>query len=202
MMMRNILRSSLALFVMLALFGITAEASAQTEAQQIRQMLEQRDQQIKSALGTRTTFTDAQRNRLKSLINDAIDFEAMGRFALGSNWNDLNAQQRQEYVAVFSDVVRAQSLSDLDIYRSTVRYDNISVDGNRARVSTTTTHRNTSASVAYDLQRSNGQWLVTDIILDGTSTAQGYANSFQRVYRRHGFDRLMTSLRTRAERGS
>lgn len=200
--MTNILRTSLSLLVLVAFFGLVQNASAQTEAQQIRQMLEQRDQQIKSAIGTRSTFTDAQRERLKVLINDAIDFEAMGRFALGTNWSDLNAQQRREYVEVFGDVVRAQSLSDLDIYRSTVRYDDISVDGDRARVSTTTSLRNTSAKVGYDLHRVNGQWLVTDIILDGTSTAQGYANSFQRVYRRHGFDRLMTSLRTRAERGS
>jgi phospholipid transport system substrate-binding protein len=178
----------------------SGEANAQNPEQEIRQLLEQRDRQIKSALGDRSTFTDAQRERLKGLINDAIDFEAMGRHALGRHWNDLSAQQRTEYIDVFSDVVRAQSLSDLDIYRSTVRYDNITVNGNTARVTTTTTYRNVSTQVIYDMRRSNGEWLVTDIVLDGTSTAQGYANSFQRVYQRHGFDRLMNSLRARADR--
>jgi phospholipid transport system substrate-binding protein len=201
--MTRILNSFLCAFLMgIVLSAFAPDAAAQSERQQIRQLLEQRDRQIKSALGTQTTFTDAQRDRLKALINDAIDFEAMGRFALGDNWNELSAQQRSDYVAVFSDVVRAQSLSNLDIYRSSVRYDDISVEGDRARVKTTTTYRNIATPVAYDLHRKGGEWLVTDIILDGTSTAQGYANSFQRVYRRSGFDRLMASLRARAERGS
>lgn len=189
-------------FLLLLTFTVLPvdRAQAQNEQQDIRRMLEQRDREIKSVLGTRDTFTDAQREQLKQLINDAIDFEAMSQTALGPHWNEISAAQRREFVQVFGDVVRAQSLSNLDIYRSSVRYDEISVNGSTARVTTTTTHGDTGMNVVYDLQRKNGEWHVTDIILDGTSTAQGYANSFQRVYKRHGFDRLMESLRKRAER--
>lgn len=191
-------------FSILILFGLlflaARPAAAQSERQEIRQMLEQRDRQIKDVLGTRETFSDAQRDRLKELINDAIDFEAMGRVALGPHWNDISAAQQREFVSVFSDVVRAQSLSNLDIYRSSVRYDNIAVNGANATVTTTTTYKETDMNVVYDLQKKDGDWHVTDIVLDGTSTAQGYATSFQRVFKRHGFDRLMDSLRKRAER--
>lgn len=163
-------------------------------------MLDERDREIKSVLGTSDTFTNAQREELKLLINDVIDFEAMSRTALGPHWNEISAAQQREFVSVFGDVVRAQSLSNVDIYRSSVRYDDIDVNGSRATVATTTTYRDTNMNVAYDLQKKDGEWHVTDIILDGTSTAQGYANSFQRVFKRHGFDRLMDSLRKRAGR--
>lgn len=196
--MLNRILSMLLLGVMMMSFVSTAEAQA--PEQEIRQMLEERDRQIKATLGDRSDFTDAQREELKRLINSSIDFEAMGRFALGEHWTDISAAEQREYVDVFADVVRAQSLSNVDIYRSSVRYNDISVDGNTARVSTTTTYRNTPAQVDYTLHRLNGAWMMTDIIIDGTSTAQGYATSFQRVFKRNGFDRLMNSLRNRAGR--
>lgn len=191
-------------FSILFLFGLLfisgMPAAAQSERQEIRQMLEQRDRQIKGVLGTRETFTDAQRAQLKELINDVIDFEAMARAALGPHWNEISTAQQREFVSVFSDVVRSQSLSNLDIYRSSVRYDDITVSGSSATVTTTTTYKDTGMNVVYDLRKKEGEWHVTDIVIDGTSTAQGYANSFQRVFKRHGFDRLMDSLRKRAER--
>ncbi len=196
--MLNRILSVLLLSVMMMSFVSTAEA--QTPEREIRQMLEERDRQIKATLGDRSDFTDAQREELKQLINSSIDFQAMGRFALGEHWTDISASQQREYVDVFADVVRAQSLSNVDIYRSSVRYDDISVNGNTAHVSTTTTYRNTPAQVDYTLHRTNGEWMMTDIIIDGTSTAQGYATSFQRVFKRNGFDRLMNSLRNRAGR--
>ena len=181
-------------------FSFAQSAEAQAPEQEIRQMLDERDNQIKATLGDRSDFTDAQREQLKQLINSSIDFEAMGRFALGEHWTDISAAEQREYIDVFADVVRSQSLSNVDIYRSSVRYDDITVNGSTARVSTTTTYGGTPAKVDYTLHRADGDWMMTDIIIDGTSTAQGYATSFQRVFKRNGFDRLMNSLRNRAGR--
>ncbi|MFW5955363.1 MAG: MlaC/ttg2D family ABC transporter substrate-binding protein [Rhodothermales bacterium] len=182
------------------LLPLASPSQAQTGEQQVRRMLEQRDRQIKSVLGTNDSFSPAQRERLKALINDGIDFEAMGKYALGPHWSDISPAQRGEFVDVFAEVVQAQSLTNLDIYRSEVRYDDVSVKEGEAHVVTTTTYKGVETKVTYDLHMTDGEWKVTDIVLDGTSTAQGYANSFQRVFKRHGFDRLMQSLRTRAER--
>lgn len=193
-----------AIITMLLLAGFVMmpaqSADGQDARQEIRQMLDERDNEIKGILGSRDTFTDAQREELKLLINEVIDFESMGRTALGPHWSSISAAQQQDFVEVFGDVVRAQSLSNLDIYRSAVRYDAIDVTGSDATVVTTAIHDDTEMKVAYDLVKKGDDWRVTDIILDGTSTAQGYANSFQRVFARHGFDRLMQSLRSRAAR--
>ena len=199
--MRTTMRAISVLFLMIGMMILPVQSVlAQNGRQEIRQMLDERDREIKAILGTRDTFTDAQREKLKVLINDVIDFEAMGKTALGPHWNAITPAQQKEFVEVFGDVVRAQSLSNLDIYRSDVEYDDIDVSGSRATVATTATHGETRIQVSYDLMKQGGEWYVTDIILDGTSTAQGYANSFQRVFARHGFDRLMESLRARASR--
>lgn len=172
---------------------------AQEQAQAIRQMLEQRDQQIKSILQGDTTFTAQQREELKTLINGVIDFRAMGRRALGPFWDDLSASQQTEFIDVFRDIVRSQSLSDLEVYNSKVTYNAIDVEGDSAFVRTTTNYRGTSADVEYVLQRQDGTWLAEDIIVDEVSTAESYARSFQTVVRKRGFDALMNSLRKKRE---
>ncbi len=195
----------LALALLTAAGFMAAPASAQnrTDADrvaEVRALLERRDREIKALLGDAETFTDEQREQLKAVINDGIDFEAMGRQALGKYWADLTPEQRAEFVEVFSDIVRAHSLSDLDAYRSKVTYDSIAVKGDSAYVSTTTTHKDVTVKVDYVLGYHDGQWWVYDIILDGVSTAEGYARSFQALIRKKGFDTLMERLRARREK--
>lgn len=182
------------LLVGLCCFGLVATVQAQGRAGEIRQMLEQRDREIKALLGNKSTFTAQQREQLKTVINDNIDFEAMGRQALGPFWKDLTAQQRSRFVNVFSEIVRTQSLSNLDVYRAKVSYGKITVEGDSAHVMTTTVYKDTPTQVAYVLGLQDGEWRVQDIVLDRVSTADGYARSFQTVIRKKGFDALMTSL--------
>ena len=183
----------LAGLLMTGLFAVPTQAQ-QNREQEIRTLLEQRDRELKSLLGTQQTFTAAQREELKNLINGVIDFEAMGRAALGPHWDTLTPQQRSEFTEVFSEVVRAQSLSDLDIYRTQVTYDGITVHGDSAHVVTSVTYKDVPTRVEYALGYRGGTWRVDDIILDGVSTTGGYARSFQTVIRKRGFDALMSSL--------
>lgn len=184
------------LFLLLVAGGISGPAAAQSQAgaTEVRQLLEQRDQEIKRLLGNKTSLSQAERNELKDVVNRGIDFEGMGRYALGPFWTDLTVDQRAEFVDVFSEIVRTQSLSNLEVYRSRVAYENITVDEDSAYVVTSTVYRDVPTDVDYVLSRKNGEWQVQDIILDDVSTAEGYARSFQTVIRKRGFEALMSSL--------
>ena len=171
---------------------------------EIEQMLRDRDREIKSIVGTSGEPTAAQRERLMNVVNDAIDFETMAQTALGPFWSDLTPTQQQDFVERFSEVVRAQSLADLQLYRASVSYSGVEVDGSTAIARTVATIGSDRAAVDYTLRRADNQWRVTDIIVDGVGTAEGYARSFQRVLRRDGvqagYDRIMTSLANRLSR--
>ena len=195
------------LFAALLLLAGTGLAQAQTTAgdreAQIRQLLEERDQEIKDLLGDQDSFTEAQRQELKTLINGLIDFRSMGRVALGPHWKDLSAAQRTEFVDVFSKVVQEQSLADLAPYRAPVTYQEIRVDGNTAYVETTSRHQGERIPVEYDLvyhdTDGGGAWRARDIVVDEVSTVEGYKRSFRSIIRRHGFDALMQSLHNKLE---
>ena len=206
MSMRSIMVNRILATLLLFLFvgGTVSAANATAQdpdkAQEIRKLLEQRDREIKNVLGDKKTFTDAQRAKLKEVVNKGIDFEAMGRQALGEYWKETTPKQREEFVEVFSEIVRAQSLSNLEVYRSKVTYKDVKVEGASARVLTTTVYKDVPTEVSYVMGLNDGEWMVQDIILDDVSTADGYARSFQTVIRKKGFDALMTSLNKKLEK--
>lgn len=176
-------------------------AQAQSPAEEIRALLEERDREIKEILGEAgREISPAERESLKTVINENIDFGAMGRTALGSLWADLTEEEQTDFTTTFSEVVRSQSLSDLEIYRSAVTYEQIDVSGDSAHVQTINRRDETEIPVDYELRRENGTWRVVDIVIDEVSTAESYARSFRTVIRKHGFDTLMESLRNKLER--
>src|SRR5690606_22122298 len=113
----------------MASLGPVPTAAAQDDSRAVRELLERRDREIKALLGDRDTFTEAQREQLKDVINDGIDFQSMARGALGPFWGQITPEQQREFVDVFSAIVRNQSLSNLNVYRATVTYKSVDVNG-------------------------------------------------------------------------
>ncbi len=190
--------------LVLALLALVAAVPASAQSGEIQQMLRQRDAEIKSILGPSGTPTAAQREKLRTVVNGVIDFEAMAKGALGLYWSELSAAQRTAFVDVFGGVVRAQSLADLNLYRARVSYGEVDVKGNTAIAHTTARSGDVEAAVDYALAKKGSTWVVTNIVIDGTGTVEGYATSFQRVMKRQGaeagYEKLMQSLRTRLAR--
>ncbi|MEZ4699818.1 MAG: ABC transporter substrate-binding protein [Rhodothermales bacterium] len=186
----------------LFLVALLLPASAQAQEDVIRKMLIDRDHEIKALLGDKKTLTDAQEDELKELINGVIDFDRMSQDALGAEWSKLTPEQHTEFVKVFSEIVKGQSLADLDIYRLNMTIGDIKVDDDSAHVETTTVYKEKPMNVAYALGFRGNEWRVDDIILDGVSTTEGYARSFQTYVRKRGFDALMASLHKKLDKMS
>lgn len=178
-----------------------AQTNADEDEAAVREMLQARDQKIKEILGGQEEFTDAQLQELKTQINGLIDFRSMSELVLGSSWAELSAQQKREFVDVFSKIVRSHSLSNMAVYRSDVTIASVDVVGDSAFVVSETIYQDTPVDVEYTLGYEPDEgWRIHDIILDEVSTAQGYARSFRTVIRQRGFDTLMNSLRNKLAR--
>jgi phospholipid transport system substrate-binding protein len=188
--------------IFIALLMIITSVSGSLFAQgstEIQKLLDQRDKQIKQLVGPEgTEHTDAQREKLKDIINGIIDYDAMARIALQETYSSITAAQRTEFVELFSAIIRNQSLNKLDIYRAQVAYNDISVEGSKATVVTTATLDNVRTPVSYAMEKRGNNWFITDMSIDNVSTAESYRRSFQNVIRRRGFDALMETVRKRA----
>ncbi|MCY3614568.1 MAG: ABC transporter substrate-binding protein [Bacteroidetes bacterium] len=169
---------------------------AQDAESEVRTLIVQRDRDIKAAV--RAMENDpSQREVARSLINDRIDFEEMGRLALGRYYEDLSSEERLDFIETFGGIVRAQSLGDLSVYEAPVTIKSVTVTGEKASVSTTSRVREADLDVVYQLHRKDGVWWLYDIIIDDVGTVEGYSVSFQTFLRKRGFEAFMQSLRKR-----
>lgn len=192
---------TLIIFITTFLITVSSVFALQNDKEQLRQMLEERDSQIKTLLGPKgSDYSQEQRDDIKEIINGIIDFRSMAAYALDETYNTISTEEREEFVSLFSTIVRDQSMNRLDIYRADVEYDEITIDGNEALVKTIATLDNTRIPVDYTLKNDEGEWVITDMIIDRVSTAESYNRQFQSIIRQRGFDALLQSLRRRAAR--
>ena len=163
--------------------------------------MQQRDTEIKAAVNELSAdATSETRDAVAKLINARIDFYEMGCRALGTYCNELAEKDIKRFVATFAAIVRSQALGDLGIYKAEVTYSAISVTGDEARAQTSARMEEVELPVTYLLHRKDANWWVYDIVIDGVSTVDGYAVSFQGYIRKRGFEALMTSLERRLDR--
>jgi len=173
------------------------------KAGEIKVLLENRDEQIKKLLGEEgSSYSDAQMNELKDIINGIIDYDAMAKIALQETYDEITVEQKNEFVEVFGTIIRDQSLAKLDIYRASVNYESIEVENSKAFVKTIASLKDVKTPVSYNMEWKNKKWMITDMQIDNVSTAESYQKSFQGVIKKKGFDSLMKSLRKRAARNS
>lgn len=185
--------------LLIAVLSPVLSMSQSADQSAIRQLMERRDRQIKTLLGPAgSQHTDSQREQLKDIINGIMDYDAMARIALQETYGSITDAQRTEFVRLFSQVIRDQSLAKLDIYRAQVIYDKITTDGKTAKVETTAILNNIRTPVWYAMEKRGTTWVITDMAVDNVSTAESYRRSFQTVIRRRGFDGLLDNLRRRA----
>jgi len=190
-------------YLVLCIIGLFSVASAlanPSKEQEIRTLLEERDNQIKEMLGPEgAEYTDEQREQLRSIVNDMMDYREMARFALAEKFDELSSDEQQEFVDLFSRIIRDQSLQQLDIYRAEVVYEDITVDGDHAEVTTTAIYKDRRIPVLYRMLHRDGEWVITDMSIDKAWTAESYRRSFQNIIRRRGYDALIDNLRRRAD---
>lgn len=169
--------------------------------QKIQSILEERDQQIKELLGPEgTDYTDAQRDRLRNIVNDMMDYREMARFALADTFDELEPEEQEEFVGLFSQIIRDQSLRQLNIYRAEVIYEDIEVSDDSATVTTTAILEDNRIPVLYRMKQKEDEWVITDMSIDDAWTAESYRRSFRNIIRRRGFEALLKSLRKKVEK--
>ena len=191
------------LFLWVFLFPNLVIAQPSQAAEDVRELMESRDFQIKQLLGADgSAYSSTQRDELNDLVNGIIDFTEMAKTALEVTYDTISVEDRTEFVQLFSSIIRDQSLANLDIYRASVSYERIDGTTDSMYIETLAEWDNIRTPVHYIMSKNSGEWRIEDMSIDDAFTAESYNRQFQRIIRSRGFDYLMSTLRKRAERNS
>lgn len=190
----KILTSLLFLSIFSAL-ALHAQASDRNDM--LVKQLKDRDQQIKALLqGHDGNKVEGDlKIKLTKLINETIDLKEMGKMALGDEVNTFSEAELTEFYALFSEMVRENSIKNLDIYKASITYEEVKESGDQVIVQTVSSLDNVSTPVYYTFLNVNNSWVVADFAIDNVSTAMSYRRSFSRLIAKRGVDGLLNVLR-------
>jgi len=191
------------LFLLVFLFPNFVFAQPSQAIEDVRELMESRDLQIKQLLGAEgSEYSSNQRDELKDIINGIIDFTEIAKTALEVTYDTISVEDRTEFMQLFSSIIRDQSLANLDIYRASVSYERIDGTTDSMYIETLAEWDNIRTPVHYIMSKNSGEWRIDDMSIDDVFTAESYNRQFQRIIRSRSFNYLMTTLRKRAERNS
>lgn len=139
-----------------------------------------------------------RRHFIEDIIRYRVSYEDAAQRALGLQWKRLTDSERQEYVSLFMHLLRDMLANNIDqyydeemLYLSERRHDRF------AEVRTNLVGSKVNTSLYFRLGNQSGQWLIYDVVIDGTSLVRSYKAQFARIIRDDSYAGLIEKMKQR-----
>ena len=142
---------------------------------------------------------EMRRQKVKAVVDPHFDYQEMAKRSLGPTWGSLSAGQRQEFVALFSQLLEASYSDKIDKFAQRVKIDYTGeiLSGDNAEVRTVIVKANDRIPLNYRLLNEGGTWKVYDVVIEGVSLVSNYRSQFSRIIHESSYAELVRSLRTK-----
>src|SRR5439155_6756409 len=136
-------------------------AQVRGAADQVLKLL--RDQALKGP-----DKTAERRRQLRASVDQVFDWQETGKRALARHWQTLKPEQRQEFSALFADLVERSYVGKIEAYSGEkVAYVGDTIEGDQATVKTKLiTKSGTEIPLDYRMQKEGDRWRVYDVLIE------------------------------------
>jgi phospholipid transport system substrate-binding protein len=138
-------------------------------------------------------------SRVSVLVRSKFDFWAMSQRTLAVNWNRATPEQRQRFVALFSQLLEdtyRERIGSYTYQNEYVKYVSEKVEGTRGEVHTFVVANN-EIPVTYRVRLKGQEWLVYDVVVEEVSLISNYRSTYNEIVRREGMDGLLKRMEQR-----
>ncbi|MGO9612130.1 MAG: phospholipid-binding protein MlaC [Dissulfurispiraceae bacterium] len=144
---------------------------------------------------------EQRRAAIREVVGERFDFEEMSKRTLALNWQKRTAEERTEFVSLFSDLLERSYINKIESYTDEkIIYGDESVDADYATVkSKIITKRNVDVPIEYKLIKKGAQWKVYDVVIEGVSLVNNYRNQFNMIIRTKSYQELVNRLKNKQE---
>ena len=138
-----------------------------------------------------------RRQMLKEAVNERFAFDEMAKRSLGAQWQKRSAAEQQEFVRLFTDLLEAAYLSKVEEYSGEkIQFVNERQEKDFAEVNTKLINRKgENFALDYRLVNLNGDWKVTDVVIENISLVNNYRSQFNRVLSKSSFEDLVQAMK-------
>ena len=141
--------------------------------------------------------------RFRDLLREGFDLPFIARFALGPYWRRATAEQRSDYLGVFSEYVVQTYSSRLGGYTGeAMKIISERRAGEKDSVVQTEIVRPSGPPITAEwrVRMIDGEYRIIDIAIEGISMAVTKRSEFSAVIQSRGIDGLIAALRLRANK--
>ena len=145
-----------------------------------------------------------QQNQRTALVEKAtsrlFDYREMAKRCLGETWDTLKKNQQEEFVGLFSRLLRTSYARRLnEIRNAKVVYQPEIVKPEYTEVSIVILRPNDRIPVSFRLLKEAVGWRVYDVIIEGVSIVSNFQSQFARVIQGSSYQGLRQSLQARVQ---
>ncbi len=143
---------------------------------------------------------------LHAVLKVRFDEETIARKTLGSYWNKITEEEREEFIRLYSDLLERTYFERIDaeleksdtFSNENIHYRKEAVKDTSAQVSTAIkTSDGSDIPVIFRLRKVKDDWLVIDMKIDGVILTKNYRAQFKETLSRNPMSALLEKLRAK-----
>lgn len=137
-----------------------------------------------------------RRDKMRAIIEPKFDFQEMAKRSLGVNWKSITAEERQEFVDLFSGMLSRTYIGRIEkVQEDMVEIRSETLRHPRALVKTIVTFDGGKFPLDYKLIYADDGWKVYDVVIENIGLISNYRNEFAGIIRKETFQGLLARLR-------
>lgn len=142
--------------------------------------------------------SEERRQQIEQVIRHRVNFWQMAQRSLGAPWTRLSDKERQEFVNLFIELIRDRVANKINqYYGEQMFYLNEQREGSFAQVRTNLNGPKVDTALDFRLENHSGEWLVYDLVIDGSSLVRNYQTQFSQVIHDITYAGLVEKMRQR-----
>jgi phospholipid transport system substrate-binding protein len=140
---------------------------------------------------------------IDATIKKHIDFQEFTARSVGGKWPSFSPQQKDDFVAAFSELLYYTYLGSLLKYSGqSVNFTGevISSKGDKVEVKSSFLDQGKSIDINYRVMRKNNEWMLYDIYIESISLVESYRESFRAELQKSSPEEVIARLRVQAHK--
>ena len=151
-----------------------------------------RDPALKGEAGAK-----AKREKIRVAAENLFDFVELSKRTLGANWNNLNPEQRKEFVALYRSILEDTYVDRITAYTDEkVNFTKeVPLSESTVEVQSVIVTKKSDVPIYYRVIKRDDGWKVYDVVIEGVSLINNYRSQFREILAKESPQGLLDTLR-------
>jgi phospholipid transport system substrate-binding protein len=175
---------------------VLAQADVDSDERSAEAFLRGKVDTVTSVLHNPDVDQQKKHDEITRIVSEMFDFPLMAKLSLGGeNWRALPESKREQFTALFVKRLQKTYSAKLKSYRDEkFLYEPAQKEGKKVQIPTYLVSSNQKMSILYKIYRSEHDWKIYDLEIEGISVVRSYRAQFLDILQRGTIDDVLIAL--------